>query len=251
MKSQPQKVTVKQKGSNFILFSNHDDIIYLFSACSGYPVTRFPHSVAGQIVAGREKAREVVRILMDNPDLFYACDTEVAEIDLKVKREREGRRGEGGGVLERWLQYTCRPFQHVLLQSTYFHHVLMCFACFFAIFPSFILRPLFYGDHICLCGMQQVGPVGHGRVTCISIYGGEQLDCGEGAGKILWVDNMGDAEGTLEEFKVFFESEKYKKVRKERAMEMGRRGTLVAEIFLLLGRGGVFPPAVLFCLFVL
>lgn len=38
-----------------------------------------------QIVAGREKARKVVQILMDNPDAFYACDTEVSEIDLKVK----------------------------------------------------------------------------------------------------------------------------------------------------------------------
>lgn len=37
-----------------------------------------------QIVAGRERAREVVRVLMDNPHVFFACDTEVAEIDLKV-----------------------------------------------------------------------------------------------------------------------------------------------------------------------
>lgn len=99
-------------------------------------------SVEGvQIVAGRERAREVVRVLMDNPHVFFACDTEVAEIDLK-----------------------------------------------------------------------EVGPIGNGRVTCISIYGGPDLDCGEGAGKILWVDNMGAAEGTLEEFKVFFESERHKKV---------------------------------------
>ncbi|CAM9700305.1 unnamed protein product, partial [Ectocarpus sp. 13 AM-2016] len=94
-----------------------------------------------QIVAGREKAREVVQILMDNPDAFYACDTEVSDINLK--------------------------------------------------------------DH---------GPVGHGRVTCISIYGGPELDFGEGPGKILWVDNLGAAAGTLEEFLPFFASEKHKKV---------------------------------------
>lgn len=39
-----------------------------------------------QIVAGREEARKVVQILMDNPDAFYACDTEVSEIDLKVNQ---------------------------------------------------------------------------------------------------------------------------------------------------------------------
>ena len=36
------------------------------------------------MVADRENARKVVKILMDNPDLFYACDTEVADIDLQV-----------------------------------------------------------------------------------------------------------------------------------------------------------------------
>ncbi|CAN0529654.1 unnamed protein product, partial [Ectocarpus sp. 8 AP-2014] len=56
------------------------------------------------------------------------------------------------------------------------------------------------------------GPVGHGRVTCISIYGGPELDFGEGPGKILWVDNLGAAAGTLEEFLPFFASEKHKKV---------------------------------------
>lgn len=60
-------------------------------------------------------------------------------------------------------------------------------------------------------------------MTCISIYGGPDLDCGEGAGKILWVDNMGAAEGTLEEFKVFFESERHKKVR-DTEMRLGLRG---------------------------
>ena len=54
--------------------------------------------------------------------------------------------------------------------------------------------------------------MGNGRVTCISIYGGPELDCGEGSGKILWVDNLGEADGTLEEFLPFFASNKHKKV---------------------------------------
>lgn len=36
------------------------------------------------MVADREDARKVVQILMDNPDLCYACDTEVADIDVTV-----------------------------------------------------------------------------------------------------------------------------------------------------------------------
>ncbi|CAN0412784.1 unnamed protein product, partial [Discosporangium mesarthrocarpum] len=95
----------------------------------------------GQIVAGRENARWVVKILMEHPELEYACDTEVADIDLKVH-----------------------------------------------------------------------GPVGNGRVICLSVYAGETLDCGEGPGKMLWIDNMGEAEGTLEEFREFFESPRHKKV---------------------------------------
>ena len=59
---------------------------------------------------------------------------------------------------------------------------------------------------------QKSGPIGNGRVTCISIYGGTELDLGEGPGKILWVDNLGEADGTLEEFLPFFESERHKKV---------------------------------------
>lgn len=54
--------------------------------------------------------------------------------------------------------------------------------------------------------------MGNGRVTCISIYGGPDLDCGEGPGKVLWVDNIGQASGTLEEFLPFFASDSHKKV---------------------------------------
>ena len=37
-----------------------------------------------QIVAGRENARKVVQVLLENPELIFACDTEVAELDLQV-----------------------------------------------------------------------------------------------------------------------------------------------------------------------
>lgn len=36
------------------------------------------------MIGDRENARKVVQILMDNPDLCYACDTEVADIDVTV-----------------------------------------------------------------------------------------------------------------------------------------------------------------------
>lgn len=35
-------------------------------------------------MAGREEARKVVQVLMENPELYFACDTEVAELDLNV-----------------------------------------------------------------------------------------------------------------------------------------------------------------------
>lgn len=56
------------------------------------------------------------------------------------------------------------------------------------------------------------GPVGNGKVTCISIYGGPHIDFGRGVGGVLWIENLGDAEGILNLFKDWFENENYKKV---------------------------------------
>eukprot|EP00667_Euglena_gracilis_P001869 EG_transcript_1869 len=93
------------------------------------------------VVRDREAARRAVAALMAHPEVYHACDTEVADIDVK-----------------------------------------------------------------------KVGPVGHGRVICISIYSGPNVDFGEGPGKVLWVDNLDAAEGVLQEFKAWFEDPAYKKV---------------------------------------
>lgn len=62
--------------------------------------------------------------------------------------------------------------------------------------------------------LKKVGPVGNGYVTCISIYSGPDFDygLGEEPGSVLWVDNLDDACGVLQEFKGWFEDEKYLKV---------------------------------------
>jgi hypothetical protein len=55
--------------------------------------------------------------------------------------------------------------------------------------------------------LDEQGPVGNGKVICASIYGGPDVDVGYGKGKIIWVDNAGDAHGTLDAFKEWFEDE--------------------------------------------
>jgi len=89
------------------------------------------------VVDTEEKAREVLRVLESmSVDVPWACDTEVADIDLKEQ-----------------------------------------------------------------------GPVGNGKVTCVSIYGGPTVDFGTGDGKgsVLWVENIGKADGLLQLFKGWFE----------------------------------------------
>ena len=55
--------------------------------------------------------------------------------------------------------------------------------------------------------LKQVGPVGNGYVTCVSIYSGPDFDygLGDGPGTALWIDNLDDAYGVLQEFKAWFE----------------------------------------------
>ena len=60
--------------------------------------------------------------------------------------------------------------------------------------------------------LSAVGPVGHGKVICVSIYSGPTVDFGDGPGTALWVENMGASEGVLQVFKDWFEDERYKKV---------------------------------------
>lgn len=113
------------------------------SSASPFPKDNFnpriPTRTEVTIVRTREHARSVVNILMANPEAIWACDTEVADINVKEQ-----------------------------------------------------------------------SPVGNGKVICVSIYGGDHIDFGTGS--TLWIDNYGDAFGVLDEFKAWFENDKYKKV---------------------------------------
>lgn len=62
--------------------------------------------------------------------------------------------------------------------------------------------------------LNQVGPVGNGYVTCVSIYSGPNFDYGldDGPGTTLWIDNLDDAHGILQEFKPWFEDPRFLKV---------------------------------------
>lgn len=62
--------------------------------------------------------------------------------------------------------------------------------------------------------LPKVGPVGNGFVTCVSIYSGPDFDygLGDGPGTTLWIDNLDDSFGVLQEFKSWFENELYLKV---------------------------------------
>jgi hypothetical protein len=62
--------------------------------------------------------------------------------------------------------------------------------------------------------LKEVGPVGNGYVTCVSVYSGPDFDygLGQGPGTTLWIDNIDDAHGVLQEFKEWFEDERFLKV---------------------------------------
>lgn len=87
----------------------------------------------------KQDAQKILRILYAHPDAHWACDTEVADIDVKNQ-----------------------------------------------------------------------SPVGNGKVICASIYGGENIDFGTGS--TLWIENYGEADNILLEFKNWFEDSKYLKV---------------------------------------
>ena len=62
--------------------------------------------------------------------------------------------------------------------------------------------------------LSTVGPVGNGYCTCVSIYSGPNFDygLGHGPGATLWIDNLDDACGILQEFKDWFQDERFLKV---------------------------------------
>jgi len=61
--------------------------------------------------------------------------------------------------------------------------------------------------------LKSVGPVGNGFVTCASIYSGPTFDygLGDGPGSALWIDNIDDSFGILQEFKEWFEDSRFLK----------------------------------------
>jgi hypothetical protein len=58
--------------------------------------------------------------------------------------------------------------------------------------------------------LKEVGPVGNGYVTCLSIYSGPDIDYGNGPS--LWIDNLDHACGILQLFRPWLENERFKKV---------------------------------------
>lgn len=58
--------------------------------------------------------------------------------------------------------------------------------------------------------VKKEGPVGNGKVICVSIYGGDDVDFG-GGNTTLWIKNDDTSEGLLQEFKEWFEDERYQK----------------------------------------
>jgi DNA polymerase-1 len=41
--------------------------------------------------------------------------------------------------------------------------------------------------------VKDVGPVGNGQVVCVSIFGGPEVDLGEGPNKALWIEDIDEA----------------------------------------------------------
>lgn len=87
-----------------------------------------------------------------------------------------------------------------------------------------VLKQLFAPDsakafHACdtevmAIDLSNQGPVGNGYVTCVSMYAGPDFDygLGDGPGTALWIDNLDEACGLIQEFKAWFEDERYLKV---------------------------------------
>ena len=73
-------------------------------------------------------------------------------------------------------------------------------------------HPFACDTEVCDINVRTEGPVGNGKVTCISIYGGPNIDFGGNVGCTLWVDNYGSSHGVLQEFKDWFQSPEHKKI---------------------------------------
>jgi hypothetical protein len=117
-------------------------------------------------ILNHEDARRALEVLYKRPDVYWGCDTEVANIDVKTQ-----------------------------------------------------------------------GPVGNGNVICMSIYGGPTIDFGNGPGSVLWIENLNQSAGLLQEFKPWLEDSRYKKVWHNYGFD---RHVLFNEGINCLGFGGDF-----------
>jgi hypothetical protein len=61
-------------------------------------------------------------------------------------------------------------------------------------------------------------PVGHGRITCFSVYAGPELDFGNKQHR-LWVDVLKGGPEVMNAFKPYLESEDILKVRNEASVD--------------------------------
>ena len=59
--------------------------------------------------------------------------------------------------------------------------------------------------------MKEETPVGHGKIICLSIYSGNQVDYGNGK-SCIWVDVLDGENNILMEFAPFFENPAIRKV---------------------------------------
>ena len=130
--------------------------------------------------AYEEHVRELACLEPGNPGYFDLSETPISLPDVTIVRTREQARK----VLER--------LYHAIDENNPVFH-----AC---------------DTEVMDIDLKRVGPVGNGFVTCLSMYSGPDFDYGEGPGKSLWIDNLDDAFGVLQEFKEWFEDERYLKV---------------------------------------
>ena len=76
-----------------------------------------------------------------------------------------------------------------------------------------------YANHIWACdtevadiNLKEVGPVGNGKLICLSLFGGPDVDFGDGPGTTVWIDNLSPEGELLQEFREWFEDDRKKKV---------------------------------------
>jgi len=132
----------------------------------------------GRNAQENERLQDLARLEVDDEGYFDNSKTEVKGISI-VQTIEDARK-----VMERLMSPEAQEYMH---------------AC---------------DTEVMEIDLKSVGPVGNGFVTCASIYSGPNFDygLGHGPGATLWIDNLDDSYGVLEEFKPWFEDERFLKV---------------------------------------